>query len=1093
MPTEKELMLKQADAETTYQKKLTAGTNITIDPVTNVISSAGGGSTVQYTDNTPNGESVGILAINGQSHPIRIPRLAEGSGITITKDISTNVYTISSTGGGSGTTKSYMGKTDPDELVGEDGDLYFKYHKIETDVPTELTLPSLPDDATVPFSITDFNSYDSFTFYYTDGNNEPHNKKVNIGDLIISDNPADAQGSNIFVWNSYRYIQATRSTNGEGLVLRVCGNCLYKLEANITEVDLGIDKSYAKVEDTWLPSGEQVEANPEETSETPLTKIKIDGVTYYIAASGSAVIPNPEGTPTDELHSIQIDEDIYEIIGGGSSGGNASLDATTLYDTPITSTGTYTLADDYNNYDFIGFKAGNGSTETDIRLYAVKDIQDSMNDNLVITNNVTNSWFNFTINENELTIPGKTVSTIYSVIGYKIKGGSSEASAIEKTLSEYNALTPAQKENGAIYMVQGEVGEEKDLTERMSDYTSSSGTVSAYNSKSANFLAWHALASEDSFDARVNGKYWAGIGDGAYLQFDFTKPVMILKIGFASYLASNFKIMYSTDGNEYIYAQNVTREAQSGYVCTKTDTTLDNPIRDCVSIRLVCDGAEYNVGALHFYGYDSVEPVNKIYYMGTEYANTNGGSGGGGSQELISYDTTITTTQYGWWTVEDKDGNVLDPDKYELIAVTPIVNNSPSWTGAWDGAFYINNVDGVTYRYDVSFVNINDGGYIRTSRTWDIKVVYRDKNAAGGGGGSTVVPNPQEEPTDTLNTVEIDGVVYNIEGGSEGEGVEIYSEDEYIVGKWIDGKKLYQKSIKFSATSLPASWTTIEQDVDYNLVFPEVQCLYYTANGEPFTQSTRVFVQNGELKIQPLKELDLLSSTLKHIITIRYTKTVETPAPAWGGSVNNYYANFIDTDNVIQAETQVSSGTTGTYTATEDCYIRVKLWRSNTGSSSLSIDGVEVLTNYSDSGTTALYNTISLKKGQIATVDAGAGSPCSYTVYGISYGSGGSSSESKIEYSTVEKEVGTWIDGSSIYQKTFVLSSPVALTSGDWTVISEVNIPNADASIYTEVFYSSPKTQLTAAGRFDNGVLSIFLPFKFRTDKITVRYTKTTT
>ena len=294
-----------------------------------------------------------------------------------------------------------------------------------------------------------------------------------------------------------------------------------------------------------------------------------------------------------------------------------------------------------------------------------------------------------------------------------------------------------------------------------------------------------------------------------------------------------------------------------------------------------------------------------------------------------------------------------------------------------------------------------------------------------GGGASNVEANPAGTPTDTLNTIGINGTIYGIEGGGSisGEGVEIYSEDEYIVGKWIDGKKLYQKSIKFSATSLSTNWMTIEQGVDYNLAFPEVQGLYYTSNGEPFTQSTRVFVQNGDLKIQPLNELDLLSSTLKHVITIRYTKTVETPAPAWGGSVNNYYANFIDTDNVIQAETQVSSGTTGTYTASEDCYIRAKLWRSSTGASSLSIDGVEVLTNYSDSGTSALYNTIPLKKGQIATIDAGAGSPCSYTVYGISYGSGGSSSGSSVDYSTEEKEVGTWIDGSKVYEKTVALGS----------------------------------------------------------------------
>ena len=849
-----------------------------------------------------------------------------------------------------------------------------------------------------------------------------------------------------------------------------------------------------------------------------------NGLVY---GGGTDVIPNPEGTPTEELHSLQIGNDIYEIVGGGGSGGsNASLDATTLYDTPITTTGTYTLADDYNNYDFIGFKAGNGSTETDIRLYAVKDIQDSMNDNLVITNNVTNSWFNFTINENELTIPGKTVSTIYSVIGYKIKGGSS----------------------------------------------------------------------------------------------------------------------------------------------------------------------------------------------------------GGGSQELISYDTTITTTQYGWWTAEDKDGNILDPDQYELIAVTPFVNNSPSWVGSWDGAFFINTVDGTTHRYDVTFVNINDGGYIRTSRTWDIKVVYRDKNAAGGGGGSTVVPNPQEEPTDTLNTVEIDGVVYDIEGGSEGgqglnpanysteeevigvwtnnlpvykktwifssaitvasnswadtsisvndtqihtivnceavgpngqawtcisattdeatqtyvrvlntrdthvsvkhltlyyikdgdspivppgakgeynyyggfidtnniidsgtytgtftyiatedcyvnvalvnnsnsdaqitidgaiinytwstdgitnyqtlplkkgqtlvatssagssldytvygityasgsggtsegEGVEIYSEDEYIVGKWIDGKKLYQKSIKFSATSLSTNWMTIEQGVDYNLAFPEVQGLYYTSNGEPFTQSTRVFVQNGDLKIQPLNELDLLSSTLKHVITIRYTKTVETPAPAWGGSVNNYYANFIDTDNVI--DSGVYNPTTPlSYTATEDCFVVIALIANN-NPCIVFVDNKEIYRIY-DNGIGSITVPVPIKKGQTITATTSYSAEDSpYTVYGITYASGGSDSESfKIEYSTEEKEVGTWIDGSPIYQKTIHYTHNDTIGAGYTTIASLSNIDYSEfmnCSLYNPTdkrTYALPYTygDKTTALTCDNGDIKLRVnndTWNANWDVvITVRYTK---
>lgn len=819
-----------------------------------------------------------------------------------------------------------------------------------------------------------------------------------------------------------------------------------------------------------------------------------------IVSYASDYIRIVEGETKNKINIFEINgneyiDEIYGIkIEGGSSsgGGNASLDATTLYDTPITSTGTYTLADDYNNYDFIGFKAGNGSTETDIRLYAIKDIQDSMNDNLVITNNVTNSWFNFTINENKLTIPGKTVSTIYSVIGYKIKGGSSGASAIEKTQNEYNALPQDQKENGAIYMVQGEVGEEKDLTERMSDYTSSSGTVSAYNSKSANFLAWHALASEDSFDARVNGEYWAGIGDGAYLQFDFTKPVMILKIGFASYLASNFKIMYSTDGNEYIYAQNVTREAQSGYVCTKTDTTLDSPIRDCVSIRLVCDGAEYNVGALHFYGYDSVESVNKIYYMGTEYANTNGGSGCDGGQELISYDTTITTTQYGWWTAEDKDGNILDPDQYELIAVTPFVNNSPSWVGSWDGAFFINTVDGVTHRYDVTFVNINDGGYIRSSRTWDIKVVYRDKNAAGGGGGSTVVPNPQEEPTDTLNTIEIDGVVYDIEGGSEGgQGLNPanYSTEEEVIGVWTNNLPVYKKTWTFSSaiTVGSNSWADTSISVNDTQIHTIVNCEAVGPNGQAWTciSATTDEATQTYVRILNTRNTDV---NVKHL-TLYYIKDGDSPiVPPGAKGEYNYYGGFIDTSNVIDSGSYQGSFT---YTATEDCFINIAVVMSANDSATITIDGALVT-----SGWCASLNTINpilpLKKGQTLVATASASNTSSYTVYGISYGSGGSSSGSKVEYSTVEKEVGTWIDGSKIYQKSIVLSAPTIIESGQWVTVSEVSIAGANKNIKTELYLGDDDSQATVFGKFVNGTLNIYTTIYLKVNIITVQYTKTT-
>lgn len=93
-----EYMLEELTAEEIYQKKLTAGTNITIDNQ-NVISATGGGSSVQYTSNYAQGDILGILNIDGASSAIRTPNLVEGENITITRNQQAGTVTISSSAG----------------------------------------------------------------------------------------------------------------------------------------------------------------------------------------------------------------------------------------------------------------------------------------------------------------------------------------------------------------------------------------------------------------------------------------------------------------------------------------------------------------------------------------------------------------------------------------------------------------------------------------------------------------------------------------------------------------------------------------------------------------------------------------------------------------------------------------------------------------------------------------------------------------------------------------------------------------------------------------------------------------------------------
>lgn len=189
----------------------------------------------------------------------------------------------------------------------------------------------------------------------------------------------------------------------------------------------------------------------------------------------------------------------------------------------------------------------------------------------------------------------------------------------ELTEGDYQVLTNVEKNNGTVYFTH-DGDEEVDLTVRMTGSTSTSGTASAVGSLNGNFLAWHAFASEDDFDANVNGEYWAGNGEGAYLQFDFANAVSITKVAYASYQYSSFDLMYSTDGTTYNLAETLTQADQGTANPTKQDYILSNSIANVVSIRFVCNGA-YNLGALHIYGNDGNLTPNHIYLNGRCYTS----------------------------------------------------------------------------------------------------------------------------------------------------------------------------------------------------------------------------------------------------------------------------------------------------------------------------------------------------------------------------------------------------------------------------------------------------------------------------------------
>ena len=53
-------------------------------------------------------------------------------------------------------------------------------------------------------------------------------------------------------------------------------------------------------------------------------------------------------------------------------------------------------------------------------------------------------------------------------------------------------------------------------------------------------------------------------------------------------------------------------------------------------------------------------------------------------------------------------------------------------------------------------------------------------------------------------------------------------------------------------------------------------------------------------------------------------------------------------------------------------------------------------------------------------------------------------------YSTTERQVGKWIDGKPLYQKTYIISTPHANTNGTWAYsTTALGIENLDSVVYT--------------------------------------------
>ena len=256
-------------------------------------------------------------------------------------------------------------------------------------------------------------------------------------------------------------------------------------------------------------------------------------------------------------------------------------------------------------------------------------------------------------------------------------------------------------------------------------------------------------------------------------------------------------------------------------------------------------------------------------------------------------------------------------------------------------------------------------------------------------------------------------------------------------------------------------------------------------------------------------------------------------------AVSNNYGIFVDFNKVIQEEV-VFRTTDQTYTATEDCAIVTTLTCSS-GTSWVKVNEVEVYRINIGSGTEMGTTVIFVKSGDEVILHSNYSSGDSvYTVYGIKgssnpiygtnveanpesiptdvldtiriddtiyqvagEGGGKSLAPTPFIYSEDEEQVGIWVDGKPLYQKTIYPTSQVTLNNNDWTTIpwnaeptdidhlvdSEITQNDQVPNIYSTVRFFWTDNHIKGASLSTEGFPVVSINTY---TKVTFRYTKTT-
>jgi hypothetical protein len=105
--------------------------------------------------------------------------------------------------------------------------------------------------------------------------------------------------------------------------------------------------------------------------------------------------------------------------------------------------------------------------------------------------------------------------------------------------------------------------------------------------------------------------------------------------------------------------------------------------------------------------------------------------------------------------------------------------------------------------------------------------------------------------------------------GGTGDGGHTYSTTEHVVGTWIDGKPIYEKSYPITNTNISTGWNILINNVSDIDTFVSGECVLSDSSYDYSWEGS--YHHNGDIAIYNFLGGDI--SSANGYVTIRYTKS----------------------------------------------------------------------------------------------------------------------------------------------------------------------------------------------------------------------------